>query len=315
MAEENGCSGSRLIEITESSQITDPCNCWSLSIASFPGGLPLCSLDRICDLWTACFSGQFKGHVCGQENRAGDGQGTRLASVCTSSLNWLTIFLLSFLIKVHVSLHVPKKLKGQCSNSPTDSYWELHFIPTYFILSNQWIHFVQWNIYLDFRVSNGHLCSHQVSITTPQDVGWTRVSFEQGMCKQLVRFAKWIICCIAKSVIVASSPLVSRGQTLFRTEGKGLGHGHGAVYHPALWSAYQSQHSIFRHMTSEVWFTGRFKISVWVEHELEAWEVRWGRSVLSHELKSNRNRNRGCRKVTGLTLAIAIVTSWLDLCD
>ena len=141
------------------------------------------------------------------------------------------------------------------------------------------------------------------------------VSFEQDMCKQLVRFAKWIICCIAKSVIVASSPLVSRGQTLFRTEGKGLGHGHGAVYHPALWSAYQSQHSIFRHMTSEVWFTGRFKISVWVEHELEAWEVRWGRSVLSHELKSNRNRNRGCRKVTGLTLAIAIVTSWLDLCD
>ena len=26
----------------------------------------------------SCFSGRFKGHVCGQENRAGDGLGTRL---------------------------------------------------------------------------------------------------------------------------------------------------------------------------------------------------------------------------------------------
>jgi len=163
-------------------------------------------------------------------------------------------------------------------------------------------------------LSNGHLCSHQVSITTPQDVGWTGVSFEQGKCKQLVRFAEWIIRCIAKSVIVASSPLVSRGQTQFRTEGKGLGHSHGAVYHPHF--GVRTNHStVFSHMTPEVWFTGRFKISVRVEHELEAWEVRWGRSVLSHELKSNRNRNRECRKVTGLTLAIAIVTSWLDLCD
>jgi len=45
----------------------------SFLLASFPGRLPLRSLDRIHD-----FSGRFKGHVCGQENGAGDGLGTRL---------------------------------------------------------------------------------------------------------------------------------------------------------------------------------------------------------------------------------------------
>ena len=43
--------------------------------------------------------------------------------------------------------------------------------------------------------------------------------------------------------------IVSRGQTLFRTEGKGLGLGHRATCRPAPWSAYQSQHSIQSHDT------------------------------------------------------------------
>ena len=43
--------------------------------------------------------------------------------------------------------------------------------------------------------------------------------------------------------------LVSHGQTLFRTEGKGLGFGHRATCRPAPWSAYQSQHSIQSHDT------------------------------------------------------------------
>ena len=49
----------------------------------------------------------------------------------------------------------------------------------------------------------------------------------------------------------ASPPLkvVSRGQTLFRTEGEGLGLGHRATCRPAPWSAYQSQHSIQSHDT------------------------------------------------------------------
>jgi len=38
--------------------------------------------------------------------------------------------------------------------------------------------------------------------------------------------------------------VVSHDQTSFRTEGRGLGHGHRAVCRPTLWSAYQSQRSI-----------------------------------------------------------------------
>ena len=91
--------------------------------------------------------------------------------------------------------------------------------------------------------------------------------------------------------------LVSRGQTLFCTEGKGLGHSHRAVCRPAPWSVYQSQHSIQSHDTWSMWLTGKFEISVWVECGLEAWEVRWAKSVLSHELEHSRNQNRGCRKV------------------
>ena len=109
--------------------------------------------------------------------------------------------------------------------------------------------------------------------------------------------------------IYAMSPsikLVSHGKTLFRTEGKGLGHGHRAVCRPAPWSAYQSQHIIQSHDTWSMWLTGKFNFSVWVESELEAWEVCWARSVLSHKLEHSRNRNRECRKVASLTLAIAI---------
>ena len=73
--------------------------------------------------------------------------------------------------------------------------------------------------------------------------------------------------------------IVSRGQTLFCTEGKGLGFGHRATCCPTLWSAYQSQHSIQSHDTWSMWSTGKFKISVWIEHEPEAWEVRTEREV------------------------------------
>jgi len=48
-------------------------------LASFPGCLPLCLLDRIRDLWT----GWFKGRVCLQENGVGDGLGTRLNGTST----------------------------------------------------------------------------------------------------------------------------------------------------------------------------------------------------------------------------------------
>ena len=95
--------------------------------------------------------------------------------------------------------------------------------------------------------------------------------------------------------------------------GKGLGHGHRAVCCPAPWSVYQSQHSIQSHDTWSMWLMGKFKISVWVEHELEAWEVRWTRSILSYELEHSRNRNHECRNVASLTSVNAIVTSWLDL--
>ena len=73
--------------------------------------------------------------------------------------------------------------------------------------------------------------------------------------------------------------LVSRGQTLFRKEGKGLGFGHRATCRPAPWSAYQSQHSIQSHDTWSMWLTGKFKMSVWIEREPEAWEVRAEREV------------------------------------
>ena len=51
------------------------------------------------------------------------------------------------------------------------------------------------------------------------------------------------------SVVTPLIILVSRGQTLFRTEGKGLGFGHRATCRPAPWSAYQSQHTIQSHDT------------------------------------------------------------------
>ena len=100
--------------------------------------------------------------------------------------------------------------------------------------------------------------------------------------------------------------LVSHGQTLLRTEGKGLGHGHRAVCRPAPWGAYQSQHSVQSHDSWSMWLTGKFKISVWVERKLEVWEVRWMRSVLSLELEHSKNWNRERRNVASPTLAIAI---------
>ena len=52
-----------------------------------------------------------------------------------------------------------------------------------------------------------------------------------------------------KSTEFPALAVVSRGQTLFRTEGKGLGCGHRATCRPTPWSAYQSQHSIQSHDT------------------------------------------------------------------
>jgi len=92
--------------------------------------------------------------------------------------------------------------------------------------------------------------------------------------------------------------LVSRGQTLFRTEGKGLGFGRRATCRPAPWSAYQSQHSIQSHDTWSMWLTGKFKISVWIECKPEAREVRterevsWDISWNTAELKSQVQKGR-----------------------
>jgi len=56
-------------------------------VASFPGHLPLRSLDRIRDLLTARRSGRwFKGHVCSQENGVGDSLGMRLMNVHTEAV-------------------------------------------------------------------------------------------------------------------------------------------------------------------------------------------------------------------------------------
>ena len=102
--------------------------------------------------------------------------------------------------------------------------------------------------------------------------------------------------------------LVSRGQTLFCTDGKGLGHGHRAVYRPAPapWIAYQSQHSIQSHDTWSVWLTGKFKnfglSRAWTwsvrsmprEKCLESWaETQWKSKLWM-------------QKIASLTLAIAI---------
>ena len=101
---------------------------------------------------------------------------------------------------------------------------------------------------------------------------------------------------------MARTIVVSRGQTLFRTEGKGQGYGHRATCRPAPWSAYQSQHSIQSHDTWSMSLTGKFKISVWIEREPEAWEVRTEWEVLETSAGTQQNLNRGCRKVTSLTL-------------
>ena len=61
----------------------------------------------------------------------------------------------------------------------------------------------------------------------------------------------------------------------------------------------------------------KIQILVCVESELEAWEVHWARSVLSHELQHSKYQNCECRKVASLTLAIAIAdvmtgfTNWI----
>ena len=45
--------------------------------------------------------------------------------------------------------------------------------------------------------------------------------------------------------------VVSRGPTLFHTEGKSRGYGHRATCRPAPWSAYQHS-TVFSHMIPEV---------------------------------------------------------------
>ena len=105
--------------------------------------------------------------------------------------------------------------------------------------------------------------------------------------------------------------LVSRGQTLFRTEGKGLGFGHRATCCPALWSVYQSQHSIQSHGTWSMWLTGKFKISVWIEREPELWEVRTEREV-SWDISWNTAESKSrVQKVASLTLPSFARLPWL----
>ena len=70
-----------------------------------------------------------------------------------------------------------------------------------------------------------------------------------------------------------------------------------------------------QYSSHDTWLTRKFKISVWVESELEAWEVRWATSVLSHELEHSRNRNRKCRKSQVLLWWLPSLTSRLDLHD
>jgi len=86
-----------------------------LKLASFPGHLPLCSLDCIRDLWTARRSMRFKGHICGQENRAVDGLGMRLYSsfnstgICNLTALCISIgnyFLYDTVIEVFINFKV-----------------------------------------------------------------------------------------------------------------------------------------------------------------------------------------------------------------
>jgi len=115
------------------------------------------------------------------------------------------------------------------------------------------------------------------------------------------------------------SMLVSRGQTLFRTEGKRLGYGHRATCCPNPWSAYQSQHSIQSHDTWSMWLTGKFKISVWIECKLEAWKVRTEREVYWdiswNKAESKSLVQKGHMSYFAIVCTIAHVTSWLDLHD
>ena len=124
-------------------------------------------------------------------------------------------------------------------------------------------------------------------------------------------------------VCVVGPNIVSRGQTLFRTKGKGLGHGHRATCRPAPWSAYQSQHSIQSHDTWSMWLTGKFKISVWIAIRYRAWtwsvrSAHWARSVLRHQLEHSRIEIVGVERSKVLLchhLHDCHVTSWLDLHD
>ena len=70
-----------------------------------------------------------------------------------------------------------------------------------------------------------------------------------------------------------------------------------------------------QYSSHDTWLTRKFKISVWVESDLEAREVRWATSVLSHELEHSRNRNRECRKSQVLLWWLPSLTSRLDLHD
>ena len=63
------------------------------------------------------------------------------------------------------------------------------------------------------------------------------------------QFAALLVATVTTVVLILSIDIVSCGQTLFHTEGKGLGFGHRETCRPAPWSAYQSQHSIQSHDT------------------------------------------------------------------
>ena len=165
---------------------------------------------------------------------------------------------------------------------------------------NRWLVILKFALWQDHRAPISQKC---LGFTQQVTYGYEWESLEKSKYM-------WDWC--IPLTVHGTCTLVSRGQTLFRTEGKGLGLGHRATCRTAPWSAYQSQHSIQSHDTWSMWLTGKFKISVWVEREPEAWEVRTEREV-SWDISWNTAESKS--RVQKGRLHDCHVTSWLDLHD
>ena len=112
---------------------------------------------------------------------------------------------------------------------------------------------------------------------------------------------------------ISWSRLVLRGQTLFPTEGKCLGHGHRAVCCLAPWSAYQSQHSIQSHDTWSMWLTRKFQFA-WRANlkckKCAEQETSWVMSCNTAEIKI-----ASAERSQVLLWRLPLLMSWLDLHD